>query len=165
MPRKQTTIAAIDESIAKWKTRMKRALHALDKLEQKKKRLIRANVLATMAGQGPLPPVTMIAIAAPVVSEAKDDRPRGHARLDDLGGTLAIAARESAEDAGLIQKQDDDLTIPPELNRADPLIAERMTAARKAAEAAARKAMPLSGKAASAYINKTPAKNPRKRKA
>lgn len=157
MPRKQTTIAALDESIAKWRTRMRRAIRALDRLEQKKKRLIKANVLATMAGQGPLPPVTMIGIAAPI-------RPRGHARLDDLGGTLAIAARESAEDAGLIQKQDDDLTIPPELNRADPLIAERMTAARKAAEAQARKAMPLSGKAASEYINKA-TKTPRKRKA
>ena len=38
--------------------------------------------------------------------------------------------------------------IPAFLNRADPLIAERMTAARKAAEAAERKQMPLTGRAA-----------------
>jgi hypothetical protein len=32
-------------------------------------------------------------------------RPRGHASLRDLPGTLASAAREAAEDQGLIQRQ------------------------------------------------------------
>lgn len=67
--------------------------------------------------------------------------------------TQVIEARPQIE-------TNDDLTIPPELNRADPLIAERMTAARKKAEEAARHAMPLTGKAAEDYI-----KAPRKRKA
>lgn len=38
--------------------------------------------------------------------------------------------------------------IPDFLNRSNPLIAEEMTAARKKAEAAARSAMPLTGRAA-----------------
>lgn len=42
----------------------------------------------------------------------------------------------------------DELAIPPFLDRKDPLVAERMTAARKAAEAEARKRMPLTGRAA-----------------
>ena len=42
--------------------------------------------------------------------------------------------------------------IPDFLNRANPLIAEQMTAARKKAEAAARSAMPLTGRAAQDFI-------------
>lgn len=46
------------------------------------------------------------------------------------------------------------LDIPADLKRADPVIAEKMTAARKAAEAAQRKAMPLSGKDAMAAVRR-----------
>lgn len=62
--------------------------------------------------------------------------------------------------------QDDD-TLPSWLNRADPLIAEQMTAARKRAEEAVRHKMPLSGSAAMAAIMAVPVtpKKPRKRKA
>jgi hypothetical protein len=51
-------------------------------------------------------------------------------------------------------KEDDAFDIPPELNRADPLIAERMTAARKKAEEEARHKMPLTGKAAMDHIRR-----------
>lgn|SRR5678815_1993453 len=50
--------------------------------------------------------------------------------------------------------EDDAFTIPAELNRADPLIAERMTAARKKAEEEARHKMPLTGKAALDHIRR-----------
>jgi hypothetical protein len=46
----------------------------------------------------------------------------------------------------------DELEIPAFCNRADPVIAERMTAARKAAEADERRKMPLTGRAALAAI-------------
>src|SRR5262245_1588736 len=49
--------------------------------------------------------------------------------------------------------------IPDFLDRSDPLIAERMTAARKAAEANERKKMPLTGRAALDYVKAT--KRPR----
>ena len=39
MARKQETIEHVEESIKRWKTRLKRALTAIDKLEKKKKRL------------------------------------------------------------------------------------------------------------------------------
>jgi hypothetical protein len=48
-----------------------------------------------------------------------------------------------------VKKEDD---IPDFLNRSNPLIAEQMTAARKKAEAAARSAMPLTGRAAQDFI-------------
>jgi hypothetical protein len=51
-----------------------------------------------------------------------------------------------------LPEKKDDLDIPAALDRRDPLIAEKMTAARKKAEADARKAMPLTGKAALAKI-------------
>ena len=71
-------------------------------------------------------------------------------------------AREVTEDVAKVlthlldepKPADDDDTLPDFLNRADPLIAEKMTAARKKAEEAARHAMPLSGKEAAAYIKR-----------
>jgi hypothetical protein len=48
-----------------------------------------------------------------------------------------------------------DLGIPPFLDRKDPLIAEAMTAKRKAAEAEARKRMPLNERAALDLIRGT----------
>jgi len=58
----------------------------------------------------------------------------------------------------------EDVTIPAFLNRADPLIAEKMTAARKKAEEAARHKMPLTGRAAIDAIMAVPVKPKRKRK-
>jgi hypothetical protein len=50
----------------------------------------------------------------------------------------------------------DDLKVPPFLDRADPMIAERMTAARKKAEADERRKMPLTGRAALDAIRTIP---------
>jgi hypothetical protein len=62
-------------------------------------------------------------------------------------GTVGAALLDDKLDRAL-RKPDADLAIPAFLDRKDPLIAESMTAARKAAEAEARKAMPLTGRAA-----------------
>jgi hypothetical protein len=64
---------------------------------------------------------------------------------------VAVAPKPKAEPAKttpVVDTNAADLGIPPFLDRKDPLIAESMTAARKAAEAEARKRMPLTGRAA-----------------
>jgi hypothetical protein len=75
----------------------------------------------------------------------------GQAPVKD--GTVGAAALDDKLDRALRAEpvptaKVDELAIPPFLDRKDPLVAERMTAARKAAEAEARKAMPLTGRAA-----------------
>jgi hypothetical protein len=55
-------------------------------------------------------------------------------------------------------RADDPLKVPSFLDRADPMIAERMTAARKKAEADERRKMPLTGRAALAAIRAVPTK-------
>ena len=50
--------------------------------------------------------------------------------------------------------KDDPLKLPGFLDRSDPLVAESMTAKRKAEEAEQRKAMPLSGRDAMAAIRR-----------
>jgi hypothetical protein len=151
MPRKQKTIEAIDASLAKWKTRLRRAMTAIDKLERQRKRLVLVTAeRATVGG------------FTGKVTYTVEDLPTPASLANDAAIAREIELAEQKREAQIAD--DDPFAIPPELNRADPLIAERMTAARKAAEAEARKAMPLSGRAASAYINKA-TKVPRKRKA
>ena len=63
------------------------------------------------------------------------------ARAKPLEKVLAIETDHVAE-----------VDMPAFLDRSNPLIAEQMTAARKKAEAAARSAMPLTGRAAQDFI-------------
>lgn len=134
---KDTTakLAHVEASMRRWHTRLTRASNMLQKLERQRRRL----ALQQMVWVGAPRPKKA---EPPVI--ATDD--------PDLVEKVEVALNAA--------RQEDPFAIPPELNRADPFIAEKMTAARKKAEAAARKAMPLTGRAASDYI-----KAPRKRKA
>jgi hypothetical protein len=67
-----------------------------------------------------------------------------------------------SEMTGADLRKDDD--IPDFLNRANPLIAEQMTAARKKAEEAERSRMPLTGRAAMAAIKAADKAPPKKKK-
>ena len=77
----------------------------------------------------------------------------------------AMAAAMKAIDEVLPPKPAEDDKIPDFLNRADPLIAEKMTVARKKAEEEARHKMPLSGRDAMQAIMAVPVTPKRKRKA
>ena len=135
MTTRQQKLSDIETKMNRWMTRSMRASNAIRKLQKQRHRLLKG----------------------PTDQERRDRKAMDVLEGRALGGPdFDIKKRELPQ----VETKDDDLTIPPELNRAAPLIAERMTAARKKAEAEARKAMPLSGKAALDYI-----KTPRKRKA
>jgi hypothetical protein len=65
----------------------------------------------------------------------------------------------------MAEMRGDDLRTPAFLDRSNPLIAEEMTRARKAAEAAERSKMPLTGRAAREAIMAIPVRPKRKVKA
>ena len=129
-------LADVEAKMRRWHSRLTRASNMIAKLERQRRRL----ALQQMVGVG-----------AP--------RPKAKPPVND------VTDIPFAEMTGADLAKDDD-TLPSFLNRADPLIAEKMTAARKAAEEAARHKMPLSGSAAMAAIMAVPVtpKKPRKRK-
>jgi len=61
MAKRPTTIADIEKKIARWQTRFRRAMNAISKLSAQHKRMVKA------AQQAAQPPVTMIAVARPMV--------------------------------------------------------------------------------------------------
>ena len=113
-----TQLADVDAKLRRWETRLRRATNMVSKLSRKRRSL------AVELGQAPVRNGTV-----------------GAALLDDK---LDRALRPEPVTTAKV----DELAIPPFLDRKDPLIAEAMTAKRKAAEAEARKAMPLTGRAA-----------------
>jgi hypothetical protein len=82
----------VNKAIARWETRLKRAVTTLDKLKKQRKRLERNP--PTTAGQ-------RAAILAASVDGPAPERPRAHAVIADLGSTLGPAIREAAQDAGM----------------------------------------------------------------
>jgi hypothetical protein len=127
-------LAACEASLKRWHSRLTRASNMVAKLEKKRRRLALINLRVEQAEKTKhIPPPPPL--PAETVAELK-----------------AVNAELQSG-----------LAIPAFLNRADPLIAEKMTAARKKAEEAARHKMPLTGRAAIDAIMAVPVKPKRKR--
>jgi len=139
MAKKTMTLEHIDYSISRWKTRLKRAMTAIDKLEKQRKRILKAQAdLAVapplakaverglQAGVQPLPP----APRAPVPPKTDDDIPSFLRRSPD-----PVAEAIKVEQA--------------ETKR---LKAQGRIAKMKAKQSGETKRMPLTGKAALAAI-------------
>ena len=150
-------------ALKRWRSRLKRCMTAIDKLERQERRLEKAR-------KQPSPQL----------------RPRGSADLRDLPATLPLAIRESAEDAGLIEPAHHDGFVPrgdlATVDNGIPDFLRRGIEADKAAQAAIKEEqeklakakakgriekmkakqrgdltkMPLSGKAALAAIKNPP---------
>jgi hypothetical protein len=127
-------LADCEMRMRRWHTRLTRASNALQKLERQRRRLMLQQHVGVGLPKTPKPKPT----EPSTKPTAAATRPRAHARIAKLAEDLGPALKEAAEDAG----------IPAFLDRRDPLIAEAMTAKRKAAEADARRAMPLNERAA-----------------
>jgi hypothetical protein len=153
---KRQTLTQVLTSIDRWRTKAKRAMTMLDKLEKQKRRMMKA--------------------AQPRIADLQ--RPRAHATLADPINTIGPAIREALEDTqkngiGEAVISPADFEIPPFLRRVavskatDNAIAEKIKTeqvAVKKAKARGRiermkakqrgdlKRMPLTGKAALEYI-------------
>lgn len=155
-----TKLATTEASLKRWQTRLKRAATKVHELDKQRRRCL----LSLDAVDRPV--VATVKVRVPVetdhLSETEFTKLAKSKRQEK--STIDVAEAKRLLDAAITSPlgvaaivkaahADDDLTIPKELNRAaDPLLAEKMTAARKRDEAAARSAMPLTGKAALAKI-------------
>lgn len=148
-----TKLAATEASLKRWQTRLKRAITKVNDLDRQRLRL-----------QARMGPVNLTNLIGPPLSdqEVGANQETVNNPLPDLVQAVDDRLTEIIE-----AKPKKERDIPSFLDRSDPLIAERMTAARKKAEEEARHKMPLSGKAAMAAIMAVPVtpKKPRKRKA
>lgn len=131
-----TTIAQqlkdLDDRRRRWMTRLTRAHNAIRQLDQKRLRLLKKQA----EPEAPKPELSTAIVAAPPQVETDD---MNEAQLEKFvaGGMAA-------------QKAVDELTIPKELRVTADV--ERLRAERRQKEAAERKKMPLTGKAAMAAI-------------
>jgi hypothetical protein len=134
----QQNLQQVEASLRRWHTRLTRATNAIRKLEAKRRRL-----------SGPTRPKTLA-----------DRSPRNDkgisgtiSKTPPIPDTIPLPELDAFFQRGrAAQAAVDELTVPAFLDRRDPVVAEEMTKARKAKEADARKAMPLTGKAALAKI-------------
>jgi hypothetical protein len=120
-----TKLAATEASLKRWQTRLKRAVTKVSELDRQRRRY---QLMLT------LPNAPTIVVESIVLDDQPSPQPGLH------GATAVLEATKKK------------LDIPAFLDRADPHIAAKMTAARKAKEAEKRKEMPLTGKAALAKI-------------
>lgn len=130
-------LESVDARLRRWETRLKRAATMVDKLSKQRRRLNGQLVVAEMTA----PPGEKTVRQKAAIAEALST---------DYDAVEAAAA-------ALVEKKPDE-GIPKFLDRSDPLIAEKMTAARKKAEAEERKKMPLAGREAIAYLKSKPRK-------
>ena len=142
MAKKTMTLEHIDYSISRWKTRLKRAMTAIDKLEKQKKRLIKATAVRafvpayptvdseTTLGAVPPTPVMMIETPAPPPMRGDDGIPT------------------------FLRRSPDPVTEAIKVEQAETkrLKAQGRIAKMKAKQSGETKRMPLTGKAALAAI-------------
>lgn len=153
---KKPDLAHVEASLARWKTRLKRAMTAIGKLEKQRKRLVKA--AASPPRKLPAPVADQIAGYHPDQSDAERIK----------RGALVDKPAENSAQVAPVEKQPDDLGIPAFLQRKklDPVAAEikaeqdetkRKKAQGRIAKMKAKKSgetrkMPLTGKAALAAI-------------
>jgi hypothetical protein len=144
MAKKTMTLEHIDYSISRWKTRLKRAMTAIDKLEKQRKRILKAR--ADLAVAPPLAKAVRVSVPA-------------HPTVDSETTLGAVPPPSQAKEV--------DTSIPSFLRRSPDPVAEAIKveqaetkrlkaqgriAKMKAKQSGETRKMPLTGKAALAAI-------------
>jgi hypothetical protein len=160
MAKKSMTLEHIDYSISRWKTRLKRAMTAIDKLEKQKKRLVKASAKPARGSSDEMPVEKPKPVSAPVpetpvarVERIDHDRDRGvvhrpphpsekQSFADEIPGFLRRQAAPSPVAEAIREEQ-------AETKR---LKAQGRIAKMKAKQSGETRKMPLTGKAALAAI-------------
>jgi hypothetical protein len=139
-----TKLATTEASLKRWQSRLKRAATRVHELDKQRRRY----QLQLLNPDQPVVTIKMRQqkLTSSPVEKSTIDVAEVQRQVD--AAIANVTPQKIADVAAAAHEK-----IPDFLNRAaDPLLAEKMTAARKKAEAAARSAMPLSGRAAMAKI-------------
>ena len=155
MAKKRRTVRDVDDAIARWMTRLRRAIRMVDDLHQEKKRIIKA---AALAPRPAMPPVTMLAVAKPQVET--DHLPEPEFEKLAKAGDNELEIPEWLRRAGPIgdktpaSLKDLEARAQIEAEQANKRIAKSRARIEKmkAKKAGDLKKMPLSGKAALDHI-------------
>ena len=148
MAKKPKTIESLDASLARWKTRLKRAVTMIDKLEKQRKRMAKAATKPKTLPAGvhaKIVDTTVMQMAAPDPTPVKGD----------LGNLSTVDKLKAAEiDTGipafLRRKEPDPVTeqIKAEQAETKKKKAQGRIAKMKAKQSGETKKMPLTGRAA-----------------
>ena len=148
-------LAKCETSLKRWHTRLVRASTMVAKLEKQRRRLqtqMGPVNLTDLIGPDKAKPVEHVETSmASSIDVAEVQR-----QLDDMIGT-SITPQKIADVAAVAH---DKLDIPPFLKRTQADV-DKLKAERKSKEAAAKKAMPLTGRAALAALKAPPQKKRR----
>lgn len=130
-------LAHVEARMRRWHTRLARASNMLLKLEKQRRRLLLQQEVGVGRPKQPKPgDLDYVNLSIPAANEFKAKRQE------------AI----STSDPDLVEKVAAALDIPPFLKRDEAVDVAKLAAQRKSKEAAARKQMPLTGRAAEEYI-------------
>ena len=126
-----TKLAATEASLKRWQTRLKRAASRVGDLDRQRLRYQRM-----LLNPEPVPVAPVKVRPVKIKMKVPDETPKAE--------VIAAVVK--------LNEEVEATAIPAFLNRADPHVAAKLTAARKKAEVEERKKMPLTGKAAMAFI-------------
>lgn len=146
----EAKLEKVKSAIRRWQSKAKYAMTKLDKLAKQQRHLEKK-----LSASKPKP--RSVPLASSEVESVATNVAAGSPDCVPVTSDYDAVEKAAAE---LVTKKDKD--IPSFLDRSDPLIAERMTAARKKAEEADRHKMPLTGRAAEAYLKQSQKKKRRK---
>ena len=142
MTKKTMTLEHIDTSLARWKTRLKRAMTALDKLEKQRKRIVKAQ--ADLATAPPLAKAVRVSVPA-------------HPTVDSettLGAVPPTPKEVDTSIPSFLRRSPDPAAEAIKVEQAETkrLKAQGRIAKMKAKQSGETRKMPLTGKAALAVI-------------
>jgi hypothetical protein len=135
-----TKLAAIEASLKRWQTRLKRAatkVHELDRTRRRYQMMLLHPDKPEIA--------TSFRVRVPKVPKVPKETPKAEVIAATSPPPGSLAEKYAAHDQALVEAAKE-VDFPAFLNRADPHVAAKLTAARKKSEAEARKQMPLTGR-------------------
>jgi hypothetical protein len=153
-----TKLAATEASLKRWQTRLKRAATKVGELDRQRLRYQRMLLNPEPVPVAPVK-VRPVKIKMKQIETDHLSEPTFQKLAKKMEATAAAPVKvkvpketPKAEVIASVAATKAEEPIPAFLNRADPHVAAKLTAARKKAEVEERKKMPLTGKAAMAFI-------------
>jgi hypothetical protein len=147
---KKPTIESIDASLARWKTRLKRAVNMIDKLEKQRKRLVKA------AGRVSVPAYPTVDSEATLGALPPKPEPLAVTIMREMAAPVEPAKPDDGGIPDFLRRKSDPDQVAEQIRQEQAETKRRKAVGRiatmKAKKAGETRKMPLSGKAALAAI-------------